>query len=841
MLDFQSLRNYYNKSSAALYNIVVQLLTTIPAKAYFLAVAAILSLICTTLIFTPYIIRDSLTKNLRALGNANIVIADVDFNPFTGYLAVRGIQSFNGKHPELKVNAIIATLDWRKALSRNIVAESIRITGATVTVRYKNKHWFIGGFPARPNKKKPLKKPSLNYYIKKAALRNINLRFISGKTRRSAFVRQVDLVGLNSKTIKRHGQLRITGTTQGARYDINALFKPFAKSPKFEFRVSVKHFPANELPLFTRQKKLKMTGTISYLGTWIVDINPNNTLRVRQQGSANFSVKKFSSPKMHIHSKKIKVSLRSNSTVDIKNGSSKTNVRFTALAAMMKFTPPNGSYSMQLKKIRAKGNITLNKSSAGTKVFVAASASIQQFDSKDRRAKVKLLMARKIRLHKISYSDRHGLRFRKISTAKVSFAQTVKARTGFAGEFNKRLMHAKSLVIRNLRIKSTPKLRISINGIYPVNLRVFLYRDTHKWPIVELAKKSIKSIKLDLPPLRINTIKLKGYNHITVVDRSFKRVFKSTIRIRRMQVKGIDTRHPHKKISFLMMGTIDRYTRYRFVGKARPFTKNINLELNGSIRELILRKFSRYSKRHYGYGITSGHLDATFNLKINNSQLSGKNTFTLRRLAVKRVKGHPKEKTNSKLPLKTVIKLLSNSRNEIKVVVPNSGNLNDPAFQLGINYKKAFNTVFKRGLVLALKYTQPVGQAFTLFSSAKKLITSFRMKPVRFRGGSSYLSFGSRWGLKKVSKIMRKKKKITIRLCAIYTNSDIEFFQIESGTRHKSRRWAIIKSKRLSLQRASRVKNYLVKKLKVSSGRIFLCRPVHDKRDKKRPRVKFSI
>ncbi|VAW78265.1 hypothetical protein MNBD_GAMMA12-1183 [hydrothermal vent metagenome] len=841
MLDFQLLKDYYNKFSTALYNIVIKIVATIPAKAYFLLFAAVLSLICTALIFTPYIIRDSLTKNLRALGNKSISIRDVDFNPFTGYVALRGISVFNGQHPELKINAIIATLDWRKALSRNIVAESIRITGATVTVRYKNNKWFIGGFPAQPNKKKKLDKQPLNYYIKKAALRNINLRFISGKTRRSAFVRQVDLAGLNSKTIKRHGQLRISGTTQGARYDINALLKPFAKSPKFEFRVSVKHFPANQLQIFTRQKKLKMTGSISYLGTWIVDINPNNTFRVRQQGSANFFVKKFSSPKMHIHSKKIKVSLRSNSTINMNNGSSKTNVRYSALASMMKFIPSNGSYTMQLNKVRSKGNITLNKSSAGTKVFVAAAATIRRFDSRDRRAKVKLLTAHNIRLHKITYSDRKGLKFRKISTAKVSFAQTVKASKGLAGEFNKRLMHAKSLVIRNLNITPKPTLKVSINGIYPVNLRVFLYRDAQQWPILALAKKSMKSIKLDLPPLRINTIKLKGYNHITVVDRSFKRPFKTKIRIRRMHIRGINTRKLNNNINFLVMGTIDRYTRYRFIGKARPFTKNINLQLKGNIRELILRKFSRYSKRHYGYGITSGHLDAKFKLKISHSQLSGKNTFTLRRLAIKRIKGHPRDKANRKLPLKTVIKLLSNSRNEIKVVVPNSGNLNDPAFQFGINYKKAFNTVFKRGLVLALKYTQPVGQAFTLFSSAKKLITSFRMKPVRFRGGSSYLSFGSRWGLKKVSKIMRKKKKITVRLCAIYTNSDIEFFQIESGTRRKSRRWAIIKSKRLSLQRASRVKNYLVKKLKVRSGRIFLCKPVHDKRDKKRPRVKFSI
>ena len=356
-----------------------------------------------------------------------------------------------------------------------------------------------------------------------------------------------------------------------------------------------------------------------------------------------------------------------------------------------------------------------------------------------------------------------------------------------------------------------------------------------------MARQAIKTIKLDLPPVAIKSIKLRGYNLISITDRSFTPAFKSRIRIYRLQLNNIDTQRLKLKTGFLLKGKLGRYTRFRFIGDTRPFTRNVNLKIHGNIRQLILRKLSPYTERYYGYELTSGHLDASFKLNINNSRLSGRNRITLRRLGLKNARGYKSRKPKLKLPVEAVVKLLSNSRNEIKIVVPNTGNLNDPNFSFGINYQKAFESAFKRGVVLALKYTQPVGQAFTLFSSAKRLLTSIRMKPVRFRGGSSYLSFRSRWSLRKVAKILHKKKKITLRLCAFYTNTDIEYFQVESGRRRKSRSWAKRKAVKLSMQRALKVKNYLIRKHKIYSGRLFLCKPGFDKRDSKHPRIRFSI
>ena len=37
------------------------------------------------------------------------------------------------------------------------------------------------------------------------------------------------------------------------------------------------------------------------------------------------------------------------------------------------------------------------------------------------------------------------------------------------------------------------------------------------------------------------------------------------------------------------------------------------------------------------------------------------------------------------------------------------------------------------------------------------------------------------------------------------------------------------------------VKRYLIRKQKVRSGRLFLCKPKYDKREKKHPRVKLSL
>ena len=837
------LKDKYKKTSVALCNLLSNKLCCVPAKIYFLIVAAIFSLFITALIITPYIIRDTLTQILRDAGNKHISITDVDFNPFTDYLAIHGLHSYKDKHPELKIRSIVARLDWRKALSKNIIAESIKIKGAILTVRYTQGQWYIGGFPAKQADSKSSEKNKLHFYIKRAALRNINLRFLSGQTRRNVFIRQIDLTGLNSRSIKQNGQLRVAGTTHGARYNINALFKPFDKSPRFEFRVKLKHFPAQELALFTRQAKFKMNGTVSYTGTWIVNINTNDTIQVRQQGFSDIAVKQFSTPKMSINTKAIKVRMRSESSLNVANGTSYTAIRYSAIAPMIKFMPKNDTYNMRINKLLSKGQINILRDLAETKAHVNANASIQKFISTDKQAKIELLSANRIRLNTITYSPKLGFQIGHIRTGKATFAQTVQRTSGLAGEFNQRLLRAKSLTINNFWIKKTGrhKHKVIIDEVYPRNVRLLLYRDTKKWPILKLTRQAIKKIKLELPPLAINMIRLKGYNLITLFDRSFRPAFRTRVRISKLQVSGIDTRQKKKKAYFLLTGKLDKFTRFHFKGNTRPFTKNLNLNIRGSVNEVILRTLSPYTERFYGYELTSGHMDARFRVNIYNSRLSGRNTITLRRLGLKRVKRTSKKRRRMELPVEAVVKLLSNSKNEITIRVPNKGNLNDPNFQFGINYQKAFESAFKRGVILALKYTQPVGQALTIFSSARKLFTSLRMKPIWFRGGSDYLSFKSRWSLRKVSRIMKKKKKITVKVCAFYTNADIEYFQVESGKRRKSRRWSIKKARHLSLRRATRVKNHLIRKHKIRSGRLFLCKPKYDKRDNKRPRVKLSI
>ena len=841
MFHYKHCKEQYKTLSHCLYGIVAKKLSLIPITVRFLFIAGIFSLICTTLIITPYVIRDTLTDNLRALGNRDLTIRDIDFNPLTGYFAIHGITAKNKNKTTLKVNSIITYLDWLKVINNNIIVESIQVKGVSLSIQYEKGQWIIGGFPAKQPSAKQETTNKIHYFIKNAGLRNVNLRFSSGKSRRQLFVRQIDLSGLDSRTIKRNGQLRISGTTHGARYDINALLKLFSKRPRLELKVKVKHFPANELQVFVRQQKFKMKGTIDYAGTWIVNINTNNTIGIKHKGNTELHIKRFSTPKMHINSRHIKVALRSNTLHDITRGNSQTRIYFNGRAPLIDFQPRNDTYTMKLDKIRSRGWVQINRTPKTIHITAKARASAKKFNGKDKKAKIDLVNANRIRVAGIQYSSKKGLYINRIQTGKLAFAQTSKRTAGIVGEFNQRLMYASKLVMHGFKINNKRKPGVSINGIYPTNIRLLLYRDTKRWPLLKLAREAIKKVKLDLPPVDIKNIGLRGYNKIVLYDRSFRPAFKSNIRITKLQVRNIDTRKTKVRAGYDLAGRVDRYTRFRFRGYTRPFTKNVNLFLRGTVRELILPKYSRYMQRFYGYKLNTGHLDADFNLNIKNSRLSGQNKIVLRRLGLKQVKRTSNKVPKMNLPVGAVVKLLTNSRNEIKILIPNTGNLNDPNFKFGINYQKAFETAFRRGVFVALKYTQPVGQAFTLFSSANKLLTSMRMKPVRFRGGSTYINLRGRWALKNAAKLMFKKRKITVKICSFYNDEDIEYFQMESGKKRRSRRWAIWKAKKLSIKRSIVVKRYLIRKQKVRSGRLFLCKPKYDKREKKHPRVKLSL
>ena len=198
--------------------------------------------------------------------------------------------------------------------------------------------------------------------------------------------------------------------------------------------------------------------------------------------------------------------------------------------------------------------------------------------------------------------------------------------------------------------------------------------------------------------------------------------------------------------------------------------------------------------------------------------------------------------------------MLRDSKNNIRLELPVTGSLNDPKFSMASLVSIAIGNAIKLSAVSYLKYTmQPYGTAITLLQLAGKALSSVRLQPVYFSPGQAVLSAEAKAYLGKVSKLMKKRPQIRIKLCGRVTEADYQALR-KMAAKKKSAASRVKKADarasanqldeaavKLATGRSEAVKAYLVKQLGISSARLFVCQPERDKEKTTRPRVDLVI
>ena len=126
-------------------------------------------------------------------------------------------------------------------------------------------------------------------------------------------------------------------------------------------------------------------------------------------------------------------------------------------------------------------------------------------------------------------------------------------------------------------------------------------------------------------------------------------------------------------------GKVDRYAPVSIKGRLTPFDPLNSLDIATSFRNVELTTLTPYSGKFAGYRIRKGRLNLELHYQIEKGQLNAKNKVLLEGLQLG-------EKVDSPdavdLPIRLAIALLKDSKGNIDIELPLTGNLDDPQFSV---------------------------------------------------------------------------------------------------------------------------------------------------------------
>ncbi len=254
-----------------------------------------------------------------------------------------------------------------------------------------------------------------------------------------------------------------------------------------------------------------------------------------------------------------------------------------------------------------------------------------------------------------------------------------------------------------------------------------------------------------LPEIHIGKVTLQG-GHINFTDYLTQPNFTAQMK----EIAGGITQLSSSSLEpsqIRLQGVHGHASPLEIVGRIRPLTREKFFEMDVVFKNIELVKFSPYSAKYMGYKIEKGKLILDLKYKIEGNKLESKNRLVFDQLTLgERVES----KDATSLPVGLAITLLKDSKDQINLELPVTGNLNDPKF----NFSSA--VVAAIGNTITKVVTAPFAILGSLFGGGKEL--GF----VEFDHGSPLLKETGIEKLDQLIPILSQKKQLKLEIEGTY-------------------------------------------------------------------------
>ncbi|KRW59235.1 DUF748 domain-containing protein [Pseudomonas sp. TTU2014-080ASC] len=234
--------------------------------------------------------------------------------------------------------------------------------------------------------------------------------------------------------------------------------------------------------------------------------------------------------------------------------------------------------------------------------------------------------------------------------------------------------HGKGLAINQIKLQQ-PYVRFIINEDMSTNISELVIEQ--KGSGTAQAPTNSKAAAEKPMPIRIGGISIQD-GSANFADFSLQPNFATAIGQMNGQIGTLDNQSP-KAAAVDIKGKVDKYAPVTIKGKLTPFDPMNSLDIATSFKNVELANLTPYSGKFAGLSIRKGRLNLDLHYQIEQGKLNAENKLLLENLQLG-------DKIESKdamdLPIRLAVALLKDTKGNIEISLPVTGDLNNPEFSV---------------------------------------------------------------------------------------------------------------------------------------------------------------
>jgi hypothetical protein len=787
-----------------------------------------------TLIVIPYVIDYSVKQWIKDRGNHQVTVEDVDFNPFTGSLAIYELQAELENNTPLAIDVLRLDMVLHKLFSKQIVIEGITIEGINLEVNQDDRGNLqiggiqMGGNTESANGGEP--EVAWGFAIDSLELKDVNIDYRAPDIESQLQLEVLKLTDLASFKPEQQASLVLNGSIDGAELHIDGKLRLFEIKRGFNGGIVFSGLQLGKYASLLPEGINKLTGTVNIDTQLDIHYSAGDALTARQDGELKLDALDIAGKDGQVFqqgqaawsgvsSMHWPVDTSASSTLTLTGdllldqGSYASGEMLTIAQGRLKWSgetsvtlPADKPASISSKGKLTSGQFRLSAKDRDTNV---------DYENLDWSGEVKFSTAGDAKEQKLtgqltidalratSPTDNITLALldklvvtgvnadmpRGLSVNKVEFNGLTVGKQGIdadAVKDNKAVSAVRygQLVLDGLQYGNDKGL--SIDTIRQIDVLQTVRKTSEgEWNmirIVNLMKKTAGNKKaIDKPakdkamPVRVGSILVEGDSRLVFEDYQVKPAFRQEIRFNKGSLKNLDTAKPGQQSPIEIEGIIGKRSKLNLSGVMSPFANQLTADLKGEISGLPLPPLSTYSEQMLGYTIQSGELDADINFKASTGKLDGKNTLNLHQLEVKPLPPEEMKKLKSKLevPLETGLAVLRDKHNNIKLELPISGDVENFKVDPSDIINQVLGKAMKQAAKSYVTYALfPYGTLLAVVEVAGEKAMQINLDPIEYEAGSSSLTAKHKEYLAKVAKILEERPEIHVKLCGVANEQD---------------------------------------------------------------------
>jgi hypothetical protein len=346
-----------------------------------------------------------------------------------------------------------------------------------------------------------------------------------------------------------------------------------------------------------------------------------------------------------------------------------------------------------------------------------------------------------------------------------------------------------------------------------------------------------------LPRVALGQVTVSGNSRLLFEDRTTGEAVHLDVQPIDIRVGALDTAQPDRDSPFGLNATMGEAT-IAANGTLRPFADVFDGVLKGDIRALELPPLSPYMADALGIHLHTGHFDGDLQVALRKGALQGKMDLVLSNLFVAQPAADAPLARKVEMPIETVLDLLRDGEDRIRLSLPIGGNLANPDLDVSDAVSQAVAGALKSTALTTLKVMFPVAALISLVVDADDK-ARLALAPLAFAPGEDGLQDEHRRALAAVADLMRQRPGLKLTLCGRAGAADWPVLaerrrQEENPLLSRLQKLVGVERKAetsppdhdaladLAGRRAASAKEHLADHAGIDAGRLYECRPEVD-------------